>query len=73
CENRIDAIIHLCDLYLIELRITNDPEIINEIQPYIRELLDIAKNQHMYLVLAETCLLQAKLSLLTSDCLKFSQ
>jgi len=66
-ENRIDAIIHLCDLYLIELRITNDPEIINEIQLYIRKLLDIANNQHMYLVLAETCLLQAKLSLLTSE------
>jgi tetratricopeptide (TPR) repeat protein len=66
-ENRINAIIDLCDLYLTELRITNDPEIINEIYPYIRELLSIAEKQHLYLYLAETYFLQAKLSLLTLD------
>ncbi|MFW9902320.1 MAG: tetratricopeptide repeat protein, partial [Candidatus Thorarchaeota archaeon] len=48
-EPRIDAIINLCDLYLTELRITNDSEIINEIYPYIQELLCIAENQHLYL------------------------
>ncbi|MFX1498930.1 MAG: tetratricopeptide repeat protein [Promethearchaeota archaeon] len=64
---RIEAIINLCDLYLTELRITNDPKIINEIHPYIQKLLDIAENQHLYLYLAETYLLQAKLSLLTLD------
>jgi len=66
-ESRIDAIINLCDLYITELRITNDLEIINEIQPYIQKLLYIAENQHLYLYLAETYLLQAKLSLLTLD------
>ncbi|MFX1596394.1 MAG: tetratricopeptide repeat protein, partial [Promethearchaeota archaeon] len=66
-ESRMDAIINLCDLYLTELRITNDLEIINEIHPYIQKLLDIAENQHLYLYLAETYLLQAKLSLLTLD------
>jgi len=66
-EVRIEAIINLCDLYLTELRITNDPEIINEILPYIQELLNIAEDQHLYLYLAETHLLQAKLSLLTLD------
>ena len=66
-EARIQAIIDLCDLYLTELRITNDPEIINEIHPYIQELLSIAEKQHLYLYLAETYLLQAKLSLLTLD------
>ncbi|NHJ19702.1 MAG: tetratricopeptide repeat protein [Candidatus Lokiarchaeota archaeon] len=64
---RIDAIIYLCDLYLTELRITHDPEIINEIHPYIQELLSIAKKQDSHLYLAETLLLQAKLSLLTLD------
>jgi hypothetical protein len=64
---RIHAIINLCDLYLTELQITNDPEIINEIQPYVQELLDITENQHLYFYLAETRLLQAKLSLLTLD------
>ncbi len=66
-EPRIEAIIDLCDLYLIELRITNDSEIIKEILPYIQELLNIAEKQRLYLYLAETHLLQAKLSLLTLD------
>ncbi|MFW9973588.1 MAG: type IV pilus biogenesis/stability protein PilW, partial [Candidatus Odinarchaeota archaeon] len=66
-ETRIEAIINLCDLYLTELRITNDPDIINEIHPYIQELLSIAEKQRLYLYLAETHLLQAKLSLLTLD------
>jgi hypothetical protein len=66
-EERIDAIINLCDLYLTELRITNDSEIINEIQLLIQELLDIARNQDIKLVLAQTYLLQAKLSLLSYD------
>ncbi|MFX0030258.1 MAG: tetratricopeptide repeat protein [Candidatus Hermodarchaeota archaeon] len=66
-EPRIYAIIHLCDLYLTELQITNDPEIINDIRPYIQKLLNIAEDQHLYLYLAETYLLQAKLSLLTLD------
>ena len=64
-EKRIFAIINLCDLLLIELRITNYPEIIDEIQPYIQKLLDFAEQQHSYWVLCETHLLQAKLSLLT--------
>ena len=66
-EFRIDSIINLCDLYLTELRITNDPDIINEIHPYIQELLSIAEKQHLYLYLAETYFLQAKLSLLILD------
>ncbi|MFW9826545.1 MAG: tetratricopeptide repeat protein [Candidatus Thorarchaeota archaeon] len=66
-EPRINAILSLCDLYLTELRITNDVKIINEIQPYIKTLLNIAEQRHLYLYLAETYLLQAKLSLLTSD------
>ena len=64
---RIDAIINLCDLNLTELRITNDIEIIKEIQGHIQELLIIAEKHNLYLYLAETYLLQAKLSLLTLD------
>jgi len=66
-EVRIGALISLCDLFLIELRITNNPEIIDEIHPYIQDLLGIAERQHLYWILAEIYLLQAKLSLLTFD------
>ncbi len=64
---RIFTIINLCDLLLIELRMTNYPEIIDEIQPYIQKLLDFGEQQHSYWILCETHLLQAKLSLLTFD------
>ena len=70
---RIDAIINLCDLYLTEFRITNDPKIINEIHPYIQELLNIAEKQHLFSYLTETYLLRAKLSLLTLDLKKAKQ
>ena len=64
---RISTIINICDLLLIELRITNYPEIIDEIQPHIQKLLDFAEQQHSYWILCESHLLQAKLSLLTFD------
>ncbi len=66
-EERIEPIISLCELYLKELRMTKDPKIIDDIQPYIQELLNIARDQHLYFILAETYFLQAKLSLLTSE------
>ena len=61
----IFAIINLCDLLLIELRITNYPEIIDEIQPYIQKLLDFTEQQHSYWILCETHLLQARLALIS--------
>ncbi|MFX0105711.1 MAG: tetratricopeptide repeat protein [Candidatus Hodarchaeota archaeon] len=66
-EKRILALINLCDLLLIELRITNDLNILDEINPYLRKLLEFSEQQRAYWVLAETHLLQAKLSLLTFD------
>jgi len=61
----IFTIINLCDLLLIELRLTNYPEIINEIQPYIQKLLDFAEQQHSHWILCETHLLQARLALIS--------
>ena len=66
-EGRIAALINICDLLLVELRLTNDVEVLDEIQPYIQKLLEIAESQNFSLILAETYLLQAKLSLLTFD------
>jgi hypothetical protein len=59
------SLYNICGLFLIELRITNDIDIINEIKPYIAKLLKYSESQQSYLILAETYLLQAKLSLLT--------
>ncbi len=63
----IDALIHLCDLFLIELRITNDLEILDDIQPYITQLLDFAEKNQTYTILCEIYLLQARMTLLTFD------
>jgi len=61
------AFINLCDLLLFELGVTNDLEVLDELQSYITRLLDIAEKTGSYSILCETYLLQAKLSLLTFD------
>ncbi len=66
-EYKIYALLNLCDLLLIELRNSSDLKILDELQPYITQLLDIAEQQGSYRLLAETYLLQSKLSLLTLD------
>ncbi|MFX0039498.1 MAG: tetratricopeptide repeat protein [Candidatus Heimdallarchaeota archaeon] len=63
----ITVLVHLCDIYLAELRTTNDLEVLDDINPIIKKLHDIAKHSHSYSVLCETYILQAKLSLLTKD------
>ncbi|MFX1495448.1 MAG: tetratricopeptide repeat protein [Promethearchaeota archaeon] len=66
-EIHIRALIHLCDLLLIELRTTNDIEVLDEVNHYISQLLSIAENSHSFWVLGETYLLQAKLALISFD------
>ncbi len=63
----IDAYIELCDLLLSEFRINHNPEVLEEIEEYITELLDIAENSHSYLIFCETFILQARLALLNLD------
>jgi len=63
----LKALINLCELLLTELRMTNDLEVLEEINPLIDQLLEIAEKSHSYSILCETHLLQAKLSLLTFD------
>jgi len=66
-EIKIGSLLSLCDLFLIELRNSSDLKILDELQPYITQLLDISEQQGSYRLLAETYLLQSKLSLLTLD------
>ncbi len=62
---RFGALLSLCELLLTELRINNDPEVLNELNQFIGQLLEIAEKSHSYWILCETYLIQAKLSLLT--------
>ena len=61
------AFINLCDLLLFELGVTNELEVLGELQSCITRLLDIAEKNRSYPLLAELYLLQARLSLVTLD------
>ena len=63
----LKTLINLCELLLTELRMTNDLEVLEEVNPLIARLLDIAEKTDSYSILCETYLLQAKLSLLMFD------
>jgi len=62
----IGAIVSLCELLLDELRITNDIGVLDDLKPYIKQLLDIAEKTNSFWILAETYTLQGKLALLRS-------
>ncbi|KKK91143.1 hypothetical protein LCGC14_2715920, partial [marine sediment metagenome] len=66
-EEDEDALLELCDLLLVELRMTNDLEVLEEIESYITRLLDVSEKKSSFTLLAETYFLKAKLALLTLD------
>jgi len=66
-ENRLRVLLNLCELLLTELRMTNDLEVLDELNQFIDQLLNIAEKSQSYWILSEVHLLQAKLSLLTFD------
>ncbi|MFX1410760.1 MAG: tetratricopeptide repeat protein [Promethearchaeota archaeon] len=72
-EAHIDALLNLCDLLLLDLRNTNDLNIIKEIRPFISRLIDIAEKNNSYPLIVETKLLQARLALLTFDIINARQ
>ncbi|MFX0001633.1 MAG: tetratricopeptide repeat protein, partial [Candidatus Hermodarchaeota archaeon] len=61
----INSLLDLCELLLFELNATNEPQILDEFQSYLSQLIIIVKNGRSYWLLAETYLLQARVSLLT--------
>ena len=63
----LTALTNLCELLFTELRMTNDLEVLEEINPLIARLLDITEKTGSHSILCETLLLQAKLSLLNFD------
>ena len=58
------ALLNLCELILIEMRLNNTPQLYEELDFVIAKLLEIAENQHSYLLWAEVYLLKAKLALI---------
>ncbi|MBN1800775.1 MAG: hypothetical protein JW891_04670 [Candidatus Lokiarchaeota archaeon] len=64
-EHTIIALLNQAELLIDELRLTRDLEIIDEIQVFIKDLLETTTKLRSYWYLAETHVLQAKLALLT--------
>ncbi|MFX1498918.1 MAG: tetratricopeptide repeat protein [Promethearchaeota archaeon] len=59
------SLVNLCDLYFEELYMTNKIEIImDDINPLIYKILELANSRHSFIWMAETKLLQAKLALI---------
>lgn len=63
----VTTILNLCDLLLFELGISGEEEILDEIQRWIQQLLEIAKEHHQYPLLVEGYVLKSNLALLKLD------
>ena len=61
------ALINLCDILLSEFRVTNNLELLNELEPLIMHLLSVAEKTQSHWIQVETYLFQAKLALLSYD------
>jgi tetratricopeptide (TPR) repeat protein/predicted amidohydrolase len=63
----VTAMIHLCDLLLLELKMTGEEEVLADVKDLTHRLLDIAGQRSSQSLLAETYLLQSKLALVELD------
>ncbi len=63
----VTAMLHLCDLLLLELKMTGEEEVFADVKDLTHRLLDIAEGQSSQSLLAETYLLQSKLALVELD------
>ncbi|MFX1324240.1 MAG: tetratricopeptide repeat protein [Promethearchaeota archaeon] len=66
-DARYRSLIHLCELLLIELRMTNNLSVLQELNHFLSQLLELAEKSHSYWIMGETYLLLAKLALLSLD------
>ncbi len=63
----VTAMLHLCDLYLLELKMTEEEEVLADVTYLALQLLDIAEQQSSQSLLAETYLILSKLALVKLD------
>ena len=66
-EITVIAMLNLCDLYLYELNVSNDEDILKEINKVLQKLLLIAKKHNSFHLWAELYLIQAKFALVQLD------
>ncbi len=64
---KLRALTGLCELFLIELRFSNDINIISEIKPLLEKLISMAQPSGLYYFLIEAYILHGKLALIMFD------
>ena len=64
---KLASLSQLCELLLVELRISNDINIIDEIKPLIEKLIGMAQKSGLYYFLIEAYILHGKLALIMFD------
>ncbi|MFX1419451.1 MAG: TIR domain-containing protein [Promethearchaeota archaeon] len=69
----IKVLFNLCELLLIELQITKELEVLEELESYIAQLIESAEKSNSFWILGETYLLQAKLALISLNLKKARQ
>jgi len=64
---KLRALIKLCELLLVELRLSNDSKIIGEIKPLLEKLIEMAEYSELYYFLIEAYILHGKLAQIMFD------
>jgi hypothetical protein len=64
---KLKALSELCELLLVELRFSNDINLISEIKPLIEKLIAMAQHAGLYFFLIEAYILHGKLALIMFD------
>jgi len=61
------ALLTLCELLIIEFQMSNEVEVLDELESLIKRLLKTAEESKSYWILCETYLLQSRIALISSD------
>jgi len=64
---KLRALTGLCELLLVELRVSNDINIISEIKPLLEKLIGMAQHSGLYYYLIEAYILHGKLAFIMFD------
>ncbi|MHA2008499.1 MAG: tetratricopeptide repeat protein [Promethearchaeota archaeon] len=66
-EIKVTSILNICELLLTEFNISNDIGIIEEVNSFVAQLLDIAEKSHSFVLFTEIYFLKAKLAIISLD------
>ena len=63
----IQVLLYLCDILLLEMKETNEPEVLNKLYKQVNKLQELSEKNKSHVLLVETLRLKAQLALLEFD------